>query len=106
MPSLYIITGSNGAGKSSIGRFFLPEVFQHAPVFDGDKLFLDKRSELIRSGIRSFKEARNLASGFVNETFDRLVEEALAENRDFLYEGISPMKQPGAYPGGSRIRDI
>lgn len=87
MPSLYIITGSNGAGKSSIGRFFLPEVFQHAPVFDGDKLFLDKRGELIRSGIRSFKEARNLASNFVNETFDQLVEEALTENRDFLYEG-------------------
>ncbi len=87
MPSLYIITGSNGAGKSSIGRFFLPEELQHAPIFDGDKLFLDKRSELIRSGMKSYKEARNRASDFVSETFDQLVEQALTGNKDFLYEG-------------------
>lgn len=87
MPSLFIITGSNGAGKSSIGRFFLPEEYQHEPIFDGDKLFMDKRSELFKSGIKAIKEARNLAHAFVEETFDKLVEEALEAGSDFLYEG-------------------
>jgi hypothetical protein len=39
MPELYIITGSNGAGKSSIGPEYLPvHIRQQGPIFDGDKL--------------------------------------------------------------------
>lgn len=45
MPVLYIITGSNGAGKSSVGPEFLPFHLREA-IFDGDKLFMQKRSEL------------------------------------------------------------
>lgn len=87
MPSLFIITGSNGAGKSSIGRFFLPDDYQEHTIFDGDKLFLEKRSELWRQGIKANKEARNLAADHVEKTFDRLVDQAIAGNNDFLYEG-------------------
>ena len=47
MPELYIITGSNGAGKSSIGPEYLPDTIRRlGPVFDGDKLFVEKRKEL------------------------------------------------------------
>ncbi len=43
MPDLYIITGSNGAGKSSIGTNFLPvSIRENYPVFDGDKLYMSK----------------------------------------------------------------
>jgi predicted ABC-type ATPase len=46
MPELYIITGSNGAGKSTIGPDFLPnQIRQNCTVFDGDLLFMRKRSE-------------------------------------------------------------
>ncbi len=39
MPELYIITGSNGAGKSTVGPNYLPQhIRQHNTVFDGDKL--------------------------------------------------------------------
>jgi hypothetical protein len=47
MPELYIITGSNGAGKSTVGPDYLPEHIQQHPVFGGDKLFMEKRSEFI-----------------------------------------------------------
>jgi predicted ABC-type ATPase len=41
MPSLFIITGSNGAGKSSVGAGFLPlEIQQECSIFDGDKLYM------------------------------------------------------------------
>ena len=41
MPELFIITGSNGAGKSSIGPDYLPtHIRQQGPIFDGDKLFV------------------------------------------------------------------
>ena len=86
MPELYIITGSNGAGKSSIGPDYLPESIRNHGVFDGDKLFVEKRKELWRT-IKSHKECRNLAFEFVVQTFDSLVETALAQNVDFAYEG-------------------
>jgi len=60
MPELYIITGSNGAGKSSIGPDYLPaHIRQQGPIFDGDKLFIEKRKELWRT-IKSHKECSKL----------------------------------------------
>lgn len=87
MPELFIITGSNGAGKSSIGPDYLPDnILQQGPIFDGDKLFVEKRKELWRT-IKSNKECSKLAYAFVTETFDHLVETALSGNQDFAYEG-------------------
>ncbi len=87
MPELYIITGSNGAGKSTVGPSYLPSKIQARDVFDGDKLFMQKRSELFNSGIRSHKECRNLAYEFVDRTFNELAGNALAQRLDFTYEG-------------------
>ncbi|HMH33342.1 MAG TPA: zeta toxin family protein [Puia sp.] len=88
MPSLYIIAGSNGAGKSTFGSIYVPkDVLNGVPIFDGDKLFVEKRNELWNSGIRSPKEARNLAYEFVTNTFDELVEKAITAKSNFVYEG-------------------
>jgi predicted ABC-type ATPase len=87
MPELYIITGANGAGKSSLGYNYLPEYIQNNfPIFDGDKLFVQKQKELWASGMRAHKEAKKIAYQFVTGTFDRLVEEALDANSNFVYE--------------------
>lgn len=86
MPALYIITGSNGAGKSSVGPEYLPQHLQKS-VFDGDKLFMQKRSELWIGGIKSHKECKKLAAEVVENTFDKLVESSLNEMSDFAYEG-------------------
>ncbi|HXB32970.1 MAG TPA: zeta toxin family protein [Puia sp.] len=87
MSDLYIITGSNGAGKSSVGPRYLPEkIVNQGPVFDGDKLFVEKRKELWRT-IKSPKECNKLAYEFVVETFDCLKEKALTGHEDFAYEG-------------------
>jgi predicted ABC-type ATPase len=87
MPELYIITGSNGAGKSTTGPDYLPpRIVQQGPVFDWDKLFVEKRKELWRT-IKSHKECAKLAYEFVTGTFDHLVETSLATSRDFVYEG-------------------
>lgn len=88
MPSLYIIAGSNGAGKSTVGPDYLPlEIQQRCKVFDGDKLFMEKQSEIWKSGMRAHKEAKKIAFAFVEETFDSLVDAALNSNVDFVYEG-------------------
>src|SRR5882672_10534176 len=87
MPELYIITGSNGAGKSSIGPEYLPaHLRQLGPVFDGDKLFVEKRKELWRT-IKSDKECARQAYAWVLETFEGAVEKALTERANFAYEG-------------------
>ncbi len=87
MPDLHIITGSNGAGKSSVGPKYLPgKILSQGPVFDGDKLFVEKRKELWRT-IKSPKECSKLAYEFVIEIFDRFAAEALSNRRDFAYEG-------------------
>ena len=87
MSDLHIITGSNGPGKSSVGPRYSPErIFNQGPVFDGDKLFVEKRKEFWQT-IKSPKECNKLAYEFVVETFDRMVEESLSEGHDFVYEG-------------------
>jgi predicted ABC-type ATPase len=88
MPELYIITGSNGAGKSTVGPDYLPPyIQQQANIFDGDKLFMQKRSELWNSGIKSHKECKKLAFEFVEKTFNDLVDAALTATISFSYEG-------------------
>jgi predicted ABC-type ATPase len=86
MPFLYIITGSNGAGKSSVGPNYIPLHLRES-IFDGDKLFMEKRSEYWRNGIKSHKECKKLAAEDVENTFDQLVNNALANRNDFAYEG-------------------
>jgi predicted ABC-type ATPase len=88
MPELYIITGSNGAGKSSVGAEYLPHrILEQGPIFDGDNLFVEKRNEYWKSDIKSHKECRNLVWAFVEETFDNRVAAALTNRTDFAYEG-------------------
>ncbi len=86
MPVLYIITGSNGAGESSVGPDYIPNHLRDS-IFDGDKLFMRKRSEFWLNGIKSHKECKKLAAEFVETTFDDLVESSLNTNCDFAYEG-------------------
>ncbi len=88
MPDIYIITGSNGAGKSTVGPTYLPEYLQlNYPVFDGDKLFMQKQRELWKNGHRAVKETKKIAYQFVSDTFDRLVNDALEKREHFVYEG-------------------
>ena len=49
MPDLYIITGANGAGKSTVGFSYLPVIVQeNTTLFDGDKLTLQKKGNYIK----------------------------------------------------------
>ena len=88
MPDLYIITGSNGAGKSSVGSNYLPQyIYSNCEVFDGDKWFIQKQKSLWQQGITAIKEAKNLAIRFVNNLFEELVNKAISTHADFTYEG-------------------
>ncbi|MEP7142241.1 MAG: zeta toxin family protein [Ferruginibacter sp.] len=88
MPALYIIAGSNGAGKSTVGPDYLPTAIQKTcAVFDGDKLFVEKQRDLWKNGIRAHKEAKKIAFAFVTDTFDSLVRDAISKKTDFAYEG-------------------
>jgi len=86
MPALYIITGSNGAGKSSVGSDYVP-LHLRGSIFDGDKLLIKKRDEFWNSGIKSHKECKKLAIAAVLKTFDDLVDSSLKCMADFAYEG-------------------
>jgi predicted ABC-type ATPase len=88
VPDLFIITGSNGAGKSSVGPDFLPQqIRDDYAVFDGDLLFVKKQRELFPEVTRSPKEAKRMAFQYVVDTFESLVEAALIKNENFVYEG-------------------
>ncbi len=86
MPVLIIITGSNGAGKSSIGPDYIPKKLRNS-IFDGDKLFIEKRNEIWAAGVKSPKECKNRAFEIVVETFEKLVENSINNKVDFVYEG-------------------
>jgi predicted ABC-type ATPase len=52
VPDLFIITGSNGAGKSTVGGSYLPEsIQQNYNVFDGDKLFMRYLKRTIKGAL-------------------------------------------------------
>jgi len=88
VPELYIITGSNGAGKSSVGPDYLPEHIRgQYSVFDGDLLFVNKQRELFPKVTPSPKEAKKLAFQYVIDTFEQLTADALAHDQTFVYEG-------------------
>jgi len=88
MPDLYIITGSNGAGKSTIGPEYLPsEIKEKCIVFDGDKRFMQHKKQLWDQGLRAHKEIRNIAIEFVRQQFEYLVDDAIKSRSDFVYEG-------------------
>ncbi len=88
MPSLYIITGSNGAGKSTVGPNYLPnEISQQYTVFDGDLLYTRKMSELFPAITRSAKYARKEALEYVVDLFEEQTSRVLANNDNYVYEG-------------------
>lgn len=99
MPTLYLITGSNGSGKSTVGPDYLPRrIIDNYKIFDGDKLFMAKRKELFPDLIKSPKEAKRIAADFVIETLESLLEDALTRNDNFVYEGHFPSYATWDFP--------
>jgi predicted ABC-type ATPase len=91
MPDLYILTGSNGAGKSTAGRYYLPaEIRVKYEIFDGDKLFMQKRKQIYKKETPSLKEAGRLAQEWLYEHFENCVANAIKNNDHFVYEGHFP----------------
>ena len=83
--------GSNGAGKSTVGFSYLPQVIQdNHVVFDGDKLHLQKKRELYNSVTSSLKEAGRIALDWLFDYFEELVKKAIEDAVDFVYEGHLP----------------
>jgi predicted ABC-type ATPase len=91
MPDLFIITGSNGAGKSTVGSSFLPERIKNKyEIFDGDKLFMQKRKQIYKIETPSLKEAERRAREWLYEEFENRVANAIKKNDHFVYEGHLP----------------
>lgn len=88
MPELHIITGSNGAGKSTVGSTYLPaHIRDNYTFFDGDRLFGEKKKDILKDRRITPKEARNLANEWLVNHFNELVANAIKKNDHFAYEG-------------------
>jgi len=85
-PKLFIITGSNGAGKSTYKQALLPAEHCTLDIFDGDIFFTQQITAFYKI-TRSSKESRKLAEEALEEEFLRLVELSIGQKRDFVYEG-------------------
>ncbi|QKJ31352.1 zeta toxin family protein [Mucilaginibacter mali] len=99
MPTLYLISGSNGAGKSTVGPDYLPKhIIDSYTVFDGDKLYMAKVKELWPEHQKSIKEAKKIAAEFVFETLETQLSDALGHNDNYVYEGHFPSYATWDFP--------
>ena len=99
MPTLYLITGSNGAGKSTVGPDYLPKhIIDKHVIFDGDKLYTGKVSQLWPEQIKSLKEAKKIAAEFIVTALQALLDKALENKEDFVYEGHFPSYATWDFP--------
>jgi len=85
MPKLFIITGSNGAGKSTYKQALLPIEFSALEIFDGDIFYTQKSIEFYKIN-KSTKESRKLAEDALEQEFLRLIERCISQKSDFAYE--------------------
>ena len=85
-PQLFIITGSNGAGKSTYKQALLPAEHNQLDIFDGDA-FYTQQSTVLYKLTHSSKEARRLAEEALEREFLKLVELSISEKKNFAYEG-------------------
>ncbi|OLY95648.1 Predicted ABC-type ATPase [Cnuella takakiae] len=90
-PTLFIVAGANGAGKSTRSRSMLPAYMEDIPIFDGDILFNEKKKELQQHF--SAKESMQRAASFVSAHFDGLVSKAIQKRRHFAFEGHFTQKE-------------
>ena len=77
-PTLLVIAGCNGSGKSSFSKALSPN---NTTVFDYDKVYLDKYSSLIESELRD-RMAHNMSQNELKNNIDK----AISTNRNFCYE--------------------
>ncbi|SHN45508.1 zeta toxin family protein [Chitinophaga sp. CF418] len=85
-PKLFIVTGSNGAGKSTYRQYLLPPEFSYLDVFDGDLFYTRKSIEFYKIH-GSSKEARKQAEEALEQEFLRMVDHSVTQRIHFAYEG-------------------
>jgi predicted ABC-type ATPase len=78
MPKLFIITGCNGAGKSTFSTSFLPN---NLTSFDYDALYLSNYSNLQDSELRDIIAKSKTTDAFENEIYH-----SINNKLDFCYE--------------------
>jgi len=79
-PQLFIITGSNGAGKSTYRQALLPAEFNTLHIFDGDIFFAQQRTAFYKIN-HSSKESRKLAEDALEQEFLRLADSSNSQKR-------------------------
>jgi predicted ABC-type ATPase len=103
MPTLYLITGSNGAGKSTVGPDYLPQQVRDTHiVFDGDKLYTGKVSALWPEQMKSIKEAKKIAAEFIVITLESLLENALKIRKTLFTKDTFRVMPPGTFQNVAR----
>jgi len=83
---LFIITGSNGAGKSTYKQALLPPAYRDLEIFDGDIFYTQKSAEFYKVN-KSSKESRKLAEEALEQEFLRFVEISISKKSSFAYAG-------------------
>ena len=92
LPTLTVIGGCNGAGKSSFSKAITSN---KSPSFDYDKVFLKEYKSLIDNDIRDVM-AHNLSRNIL----EKAVDTAIVKNTDFAYEtnlNSSPLFWPNKF---------
>lgn len=90
-PTVFIVAGANGAGKSTRSRNMLPDYMKDTVPFDGDILYNQMKQDLRQS--LGEKESTQKAAAYVSAYFDELFTNTIRYRKHFAFEGHFTQKE-------------
>jgi predicted ABC-type ATPase len=94
-PTLFVISGPPGAGKSTYGSTLLPDELWYLDIFKRDEMFLALEKDLKEHLPPGSKHISQVAAMMMNEKMEKAIATAIKNKEHFAFE--TPLAHPNSW---------